>query len=80
MKRQILLTAFALCLVFVSAQAQKYWANMQQVCIDAALPTMQYPVAQDCHMYAEDFEIEAGGSCQVAIYLDNTLPIWFLQL
>ena len=80
MKRQILLTAFVLCLAFVSAQAQKYWANMQQVCIDAALPTMQYPVAQDCRMYAEDFEIEAGGSCQVTIYLDNTLPIWFLQL
>ena len=80
MKNQFLLTALLISLTFVGASAQKYSANLQRVCIEAASPMMQYPVVQDCNMYAEDFEIEAGGSHQVTIYMDNTMPIWFLQL
>ena len=68
----------ALVLAVASASAQKFRPNLQRVTIDSQV--LNYPVASQSRMYVEDFDIAVGETKQVMVYMDNELPLWFLQL
>ena len=78
MKTKILIIMMAVALAVTSATAQKFRPNLQRVTIDAQV--MNYPVAAQSRMYVEDFDIAVGETKQVTVYMDNELPLWFLQL
>ena len=78
MKTKILFIMMALVLAVASASAQKFRPNLQRVTIDSQV--LNYPVASQSRMYVEDFDIAVGETKQVMVYMDNELPLWFLQL
>ena len=78
MKTKILFIMMALVLAVASASAQKFRPNLQRVTSDSQV--LNYPVASQSRMYVEDFDIAVGETKQVMVYMDNELPLWFLQL
>lgn len=79
MKKKYLLLLILLLLSASGGMAQ-YQLNRQKLCIEGGDFVHKVPISNENLMYIPDFRISRGATKDVTIYLQNSLPIWMLQL
>lgn len=79
MKKKYLLLFLSLLLTASGGMAQ-YQLNRQKLCIEGGDFVHKVPISNENLMYIPDFRISRGATKDVTIYLQNSLPIWMLQL